>query len=132
MCMQPNLQPDPRNLSVHTPVTAKPQPRPGLLESIIIFDLLIPPLVLLSIALAGPDGGVGLGMLIGLILLPLWVLASIPVIILAIYGIVSARRMDSQSKTFRQVLCWLDLVVRVSLTLLIGGYWLMVFTRGYI
>lgn len=113
-----------------TPV--KPQPQLGLLDAIIIFDLLIPPLTWLMVITAGPDGAPGIGIFIGLILLPLWILCSIPVVILAIHGIRSAARMEPKSKTIRRVLCWIDLLVRIAITTFTVGYWIIVFTRGYI
>lgn len=64
----------------------------------------------------GEENGAGIGMFMGLVVLPLWLLFSVPVIAMALYGIHSASKMTSAAKRFRLIVSYTVLVERVTIS----------------
>ena len=96
------------------PSTIK-RPQPGLLESILILDLLLP-LFTWVVAIGSGENGAGIGILMGLVVIPLWLLCSIPVIALAVYGVYSASRMTDAGKLFRQIVSYAVIIERIVIS----------------
>lgn len=95
--------------------TSQKQKQTGLLESILILDIILPFLIWLMLLGAGPDFA-GAGMLVSLLVVPLWFLFCIPIIVLAACGIKSAKHMATPAmQKLRLILSIIAIVERLAI-----------------